>query len=240
MLKKIYLIAAITFLSIPIASYAGIIEVEESGIFINGQDIGSSAYDIQLNDPASTLDGFGFSSSFENNLNDHNLGTLTWSITNNTGSSINGLEVFGYWNADIDFATNTFHNEHAEYVGNTGASSYEIDEPGYVFGDIYDNLLDGELDNMNSVDASHPEDVSFALGFFLGDIAIGESFLVTLEVSESDIGGIQHFDPDSDYSYFFNMSAEVITTASVSEPSSLSLILAGMFSLLFIRRKISH
>ena len=66
---------------------------------------------------------------------------------------------------EIDELVNTFFNEFGSVVGAPGAGlSWEIDEPGYVFGDIYTNFVAGALDGTNGVPSGSPDDVSFALG----------------------------------------------------------------------------
>jgi hypothetical protein len=72
---------------------------------------------------------------------------------------------------DVAAETNTFLNEFGAVSGAAGAGlSWEIDEPGYVFGDIYANftasdLVASALDNTNALPAGSPDDVSMALGW---------------------------------------------------------------------------
>ena len=69
---------------------------------------------------------------------------------------------------EIDQAVSGFTNEFIDAVGTPEAGqSYEGDEPGFVFGDIYDNVAFGALDNsLNDFDL-FPEDASMAMGFDL-------------------------------------------------------------------------
>lgn len=222
-------------LSISGAGIADVIEFEEFGLFANASVWSESVADMQVGDPINNFGTQGLGIGYVDNLDADNLGTVTWSIENTSGQAIDDFSIFSYLNADIDFDTNTFFNEHAEYVGNTTANSYEIDEPGYVFGDIYDNLLEGQLDGTNATPSSAPEDVSFALGFDLGRFEISEIIQVTVEISLADIGGIMHADADSDFAFFFNTSF-TRTVASVSEPAQLGLLGLGLLGLFASRR----
>lgn len=214
------------------------IEIEEFALFAHSSAWSHSAEDFQVGFEDSTFDTVGLGVTFANNLASDNTGTVSWRVTNNSGVALTDLNVFGFLNADIDFTKNTFYNEYAEYAGNTNATSYEIDEPGYFFGDIYGNLLAGSLDNNNGVPASAPDDVSMALGFNLGSLEIGDWFETTWTISESNIGGIKQTDPDSEFSFFFNgeLSRSVV---SVSEAGSLWLLMLGLPALALARRRLS-
>lgn len=79
--------------------------------------------------------------------------------------------VAAYFDHEIDETANTFFNESGEPVGGLPAGlSWEIDEPGFSFGNIYTNFTTRTLDNLNGVPSSAPEDVSMALGW---DFALG-------------------------------------------------------------------
>jgi len=221
--------SSLVFVSFSISSslYAGVIELEELGLFVNANGWTESAGDMQIGDPLNNFGSRGLGISYSSSLNSENVGTVTWRVENNSGVTLNDVRVFSYLNADIDFSTNTFYNEHASYIGNTSAQSFEIDEPGYVFGDIFQNLLAGSLDNSNAITSQSPEDVSFALGFNLGDFGIGSWFEATVEISLSDIGGIEHIDSDSNFSFFSNTFL-TRSAVAVSEPSVLSLFFVGV------------
>jgi hypothetical protein len=69
---------------------------------------------------------------------------------------------------EIDEALNTFFNEYGSAAGAPPAGlSWEIDEPGYAFGNIFTNFAAGTLDNTTGVPAGAPDDVSMALGWSL-------------------------------------------------------------------------
>jgi hypothetical protein len=62
--------------------------------------------------------------------------------------------------------TSFFYNDYG-ISGDTlsAGQTWEIDEPGYVFGDIYSNVLSGSLDNENAVPEGLENDVSLAIGW---------------------------------------------------------------------------
>jgi len=121
------------------------------------------------------------------------LGTITVEVTG-AGAHYVGLFV----DHEIDEADNTFFNENGAAVNTPAAGqSWEIDEPGYVFGDIYDNILAGSLDNTNAVPAGSENDVSMALGW---DIEPGPGAIVTFVLSTTapaDGFYLCHSDPES-------------------------------------------
>jgi hypothetical protein len=108
--------------------------------------------------------------------------------------------------------------------------TWEIDEPGYVFGDIYSNFAAGSLDNSNGVPDTAPDDVSMALawGFTLNP---SESASVMMRVSETAPAGAFYLvqtDPDSDASIYFTSSLTVRSSASVPDGGSTAVLLLGV------------
>ena len=238
-LKMIGMAFVALMLTTPVVSAAEIDIAEMSGfLHINGE----------LNQ---TVDNS--SSSFISSLNAFNLGSYGWSFTNYGNSVWSDVSFFAFLDADIDRGVNTFFNEIGEFVSlsiPTGAPSeaiaamsWEIDEPGYLFGDIYNNLYDGMLDNTNAV--VRPDDVSMALGFYLGDIAPGETADITLFTSLSNIGGLWQYDPDSDFGFYYNGYATVTgrdivppQPAPIPEPSTIALMTLGILAgSVFVKRK---
>ncbi len=62
--------------------------------------------------------------------------------------------------------TSFFYNDYGISGGTLSAGqTWEIDEPGYVFGDICLNVLSGSLDNENAVPEGLENDVSLAIGW---------------------------------------------------------------------------
>jgi hypothetical protein len=132
------------------------------------------------------------------------LGTISASIT---GSGSHHFSLFV--DHEIDEIINTYFNEYGENINTPQAlakQSWEIDEPGFVFGDIYDNFVAGSLDNLNAIPAGMPDDVSMALGwdFTLG---AGQTAAITMNISESPPPAgfyLVQTDPDSSYSIYFS------------------------------------
>lgn len=110
---------------------------------------------------------------------------LRYELTNTGSESITGLTFVSFLDVEIDEAINTFFNEYGEVEGVPApGQGFEIDEPGYAFGDIYANALAGVLDGQNAVPASAPDDVSMALSFAVGPLAPGQAARFELLISE--------------------------------------------------------
>jgi len=167
---------------------------------------------------------FGFSPNLSADATDL---TLRYTFTNISATVLSDVQFLSFVDPEIDVATNTFFNEAGTVNGSLGSGpgdaipdSLEIDEPGFVFGDIFDNLLRGSLDNTNAIPATFPEDVSLALGFQLGTLLPSEQASIEILLSEDgdSIGrlNLQHFDADPNSSDVLTMSgtADVASTTS--------------------------
>ena len=142
---------------------------------------------------------------------------------------------------EIDETTNTYFNESGSATGTLSAGqSWEIDEPGFVFGDIYDNIANGTLDNTNAVPAGLEDDVSMALAwdFTLSDAEQAViSFLVSATAPSSGFF-LTQTDPDSQASLYFSSTLNIEGGSQpVPEPGVLWLMGTGLVGLAALRRR---
>ena len=216
--------------------------VNIAGYDLNGTTVGTSAQLSQNSLPS------GVAYSFEYELSPDNSDlTLTYTITNNSGALLNDFGFFSFVDSEIDEPTNTYFNEFAQTFGTLGTGSsddqpdsFEVDEPGYVFGDIFDNLRLGSLDNTNNVDSSFPDDVSMALGFSTGDLLDNQIATISIFLSEDGDSisnfSIRHSDSDASSNDQFTFSGVATVTTVVPEPSGFAL-LGCLSPLLFVRKR---
>jgi hypothetical protein len=163
-------------------------------------------------------------------LNANGLGTLTWE-TNMAGPHT----FIAFFDHQFDPATNTYYNEFGSAMGIPATGqSWEIDEPGWSFGDIYSNTQNGSLDRTNAVPAGAPDDVSWALGW---DFALSNGDTVVISLLLSDIlptSGfyLSHTDPESQETIYFSSSLSVSVPAEpVPEPATVLLMTVGLLAL---------
>lgn len=157
--------------------------------------------------------------------------------------------VAAFFDFEFDRPANTYFNEYGQAVGAPVANqSWEIDEPGFIFGDIYDNLIFGSLGNDNAIPRGAEEDVSLALGWDF-DLAAGEtaylSFFTDL-TAPVETFHLSHTDPemgdsfDQEQSLYFWGTLDVVgNPVSVPEPSAWLLMAIGIVSLLVKRRAVT-
>jgi hypothetical protein len=123
---------------------------------------------------------------------------------------------------EIDQATNTFFNEYGDTSGSAAAGqTWEIDEPGYLFGDIYDNFLVSALDGTNAVPSGLDDDVSMAQGWDFA-LAAGETAEVTFVLASVQPSGfyLSHTDPDSNTTFYFSSSVDISPSGVVPIPGA--------------------
>ncbi|MBL1276263.1 MAG: hypothetical protein COB30_009250 [Ectothiorhodospiraceae bacterium] len=237
--KSVYAIASL-FLVTASPVFSSVIGITEYSSFISASEFGSTS--LQHTGVGPGIDdytGAGLDVVFTNSLGADNIGSVSWQITNSTGSVLNDVSFFGFLDAQIDEATNTFFNETASAAGFTLGSgsgdsqpdSFEIDEPGYLFGDIFTNLLNGSLDNTNAL-LGIEDDVSLALGFDVGTLLSDESILASFEISEIDNGGLYQYDAASDYGFYFLGVVSIIDDEiEIPNPSTLFLMSIGFLAI---------
>jgi len=165
------------------------------------------------------------------------LGTVSLSL-NASGSHYVGFFV----DHEIDEASNTFFNEFGQIFGTPAAGqTWEIDEPGFVFGDIYNHITAGTLENSLGVPESKPDDVSMALAWGI-NLNPGDLALVTFRVDDSAPASgfyLSHVDPDSDQAIYFSSTLTVRTSGVPEGGSTLSLMAAGLVALGYAARRVS-
>jgi hypothetical protein len=163
---------------------------------------------------------------------DSGLGDLTISF-----EGAGDYAFIAYFDHEVVEATNTFFDEYGDAHGSQGnGQSWEIDEP--FFGDIYDNVLNGQLDNTNGVPQGWEEDVSIAMGWEFS-LLDGESALLSIILSDTVFTSdfyLSHNDPLE--SFFIGSSLEIHDAAApVPEPGTIILMACGLLGMALFRRK---
>ncbi|MSV28091.1 MAG: PEP-CTERM sorting domain-containing protein [Bryobacterales bacterium] len=146
--------------------------------------------------------------------------------------------VTGFFDHEIDELINTFFNEFGAVSGVAPAGlRWEIDEPGYVFGNIFAHVISGPLDNTNGVPAGSPDDVSLALAwnFVLGAGQTGHVHFLVDSVAPAAGFYLTQTDPDSGSSIFLSGGLE-IEGGAAPEPASYVLLLTGIVGIALGRR----
>lgn len=226
---------------LPGSGRAGTIQFSDLRVFVH--EGGALAGTLDSSSPGyfETLDGDGF-------------GSFGWVYANTGVATLTDLKFIVFLDADIDRDDNTFFNEYGDFVsldlppgapaGSVSASEWEIDEPGFLFGDILGNAAAGFLDNSNAIDSALPDDVSLALLFQVGALDPGLAATVTLQISRTNINGLRQLDPDSELSFYFNGFAGVDeappTGGEIPEPGTWSLFAGGLGVAAWLRRRRSR
>lgn len=162
------------------------------------------------------------------------LGAITATIS---GAGAHTFDAF--FDHEFVESMNSFFNEFGTVSGVAASGqSWEIDEPGFVFGDIYDNFSNSTLDNSNSVPAGLEDDVSMAMGW---DFTLAAGEIATISLSLTDILPtgffLSHIDPDSNDGLYLS-SALNISGTPVPEPPMIYLLGLGLAGMVVIRRKV--
>lgn len=236
---------AITFTPFGPAGEGGTVNSQTLTIGSGGEVFEMDAFlsfggtDTQLSvDPLPVGLDYTFSASLSQDATDL---LLTYTFLNDTASTLNDVRFFSFLDAEIDAQINLFFNEYGEVVGTAGSGAsdadpdlWEIDEPGYLFGDIYDNLLMGTLDNTNAAPIGLPDDLSMALGFELGTLNPLDTATINVLISEDNdfIGSLAlaHHDSGPASTTVITLSGQS-TVTPVPEPSTLLLLDSGLLAL---------
>ena len=228
-MRKMTLIAILTLLAIGGSlAVAGPVELFEYAFNVNG----TFAHNALPVVGGTTINTAGF---------DFTTGLGTISINYNPGTTGNKFLII-WLNLDSDSANNTFFNEYGSVNGSAPAGlTWEIDEPGYVFGDIFNNVMNGSLDNTNGVPSATPDDVSVAIGWNF-NLAAGESAVMTLNVGTSKPAGfsIQQTDPDTPVDIYLSSGLKINGGGQppvIPEPSTMVLLGGGLGACLLLRKR---
>ena len=152
-----------------------------------------------------------------------------------------GLHYFGVFvDHDIDESPTTFFNELGSVTGVAASGqTWEIDEPGFVLGDIFANFGASTLDNTNN--SMSPDDVSMALAWNFTLLA-NEQATITMLVSQTAPSSgfyLTQTDPGSLSSIYFSSGLSIVPTGgTVPEPSSWLIILGLVGVSMKMRQKV--
>ena len=151
---------------------------------------------------------------FSANFDANGYGAFGWQFTNTSAATLQNARLVVLLDADLDRDLNTFFNESGALVNlnllpqaapnDIAPSNWEIDEPGFLFGDLAQHLLTGLLDQTNSVPGNTSDDVALALSFDLGALPPGSPVKSFFFISQTDIGGLSQTDGDSGTKFWFN------------------------------------
>lgn len=192
---------------------------------------------VALFESASNVDGVVTTITGDPPLGTSGLGTISFIVT---GAGLHNVDLFV--DHELSEPQNTFSNEIGNVFGVPAAGqSWEIDEPGFSFGNIYSNFTASSLDNSNPA-ASWPDDVSMALGWdFL--LAAGETATVSFTLSETaPTSGfyLAHSDPASRETVYFSSALRVDGggTRVPDGGSAIALLGASVALMAALRRKL--
>lgn len=168
---------------------------------------------------------------------------LTYELTNTDLVPLAGFTFLSFVDAEIAEPTTTYFNEVASVLGTPAVGQgFEIDEPGYAFGDILDNVAAGALDGRNAVGPGAADDVSMALSFQIGSLDPGDLARIQIQLSEDGdaLGPLRLVQSDplalATTLTYSGQSQVVRAAAPIPEPGGALLFLVGG-TLLFRRNR---
>jgi hypothetical protein len=148
-----------------------------------------------------------------------------------------------FFDIEMSQDVNTYFNEIATISGTPDSRlTWEVDEPGYLFGNIYDNFAGGSFDNSIFDGADIADDVSVGLGW---DFTLTAGQTATLTYNIGDLipaGGffISHIDPESGENAYFTSNLTISGgPVGVPEPATAGFVLFGslLLSLFAAKRR---
>src|SRR5437870_1076759 len=199
----------------PTAAWALTIDINQFSLFlwspaVNTAINGTSALQQDIiigpnnlsGGPFSDFISQGFSVSVTNGLNANNLGTVSITVGNPTGTAFAPANLIALLDADIvstpGGADNNQDSSGPSFTP-VGADGFQVDNP---LGGILGNILAGTLDNTDHIGAG-PDDVSLALLYSLsGGLGANQQINAIFSLSSLDNGGLHQFRLDTEL--FFN------------------------------------
>jgi hypothetical protein len=170
------------------------------------------------------------------------LGTLTW-----TTSIAGSYAFFSFFDHEIDEPTNTYFNETARAWGGppsydpAGPWFWQMEEAGWVWGDLYNEFSNLNYENKNGMTAPHEfDDVAMGIGRKF-DLASGKEAKISLTlglIAPTSGWYLEQYDPHSDASIYFSANFETRDTGVVPLPGTLLLLGSGLVTLAGLRLKL--